>query len=307
MQETRGRHAVDGDPVREETVRLGPAANLIGILSRPAAIDARAGSGAEPPAIVMLNAGVLHRVGPHRMHVALARRLAARGHVALRLDLAGIGDSLAVAGAESFRASAVADTRAAMDGVAAETGASRFVLFGLCSGADNALATALADERVVGLVLLDPPTYRTRRSQARSLARKLGAMGGPAAIARWGAAVAQRRLRALAARVRDRVRARGGGDEPEQSEGREIPPRPVYREMLHALVARRVRLLAIFSGALGDRYDHADHLYELFPELRADVDRVYFPEANHMFTERWAQTALLDAVTAWIARSFARA
>jgi hypothetical protein len=61
-------------------------------------------------------------------------------------------------------------------------------------------------------------------------------------------------------------------------------------------------MFAIYSGALGERYNHEDQLFELFPELRGKVDRAYFPAANHMFTERAAQAALVAAVTTWIAR-----
>ena len=45
------------------------------------------------PWVVLLNAGIIHRIGPNRLYVQLARRLASRGHAVLRFDLAGIGDS----------------------------------------------------------------------------------------------------------------------------------------------------------------------------------------------------------------------
>ena len=89
-------------------------------------------------------------------------------------------------------------------------------------------------------------------------------------------------------------------DQPEPSEGRELPPRPVYRDMLRRLLDRRVQIFAIFSGALRERYNHADHLYELFPEVRGRIDRAYFPAANHMFTEGAARAALITAATDWI-------
>ena len=148
---------------------LGAEANLIGVLSEPdRALPSPAPPRSTPrPVVILLNAGVLHRVGPHRLHVNLARRLAARGITSLRLDLSGIGDSPSVPGARSFRESAVADTKAAMDQLAVELGAERFVLFGLCSGADNALATAEVDPRVVGVVVIDPPAYVTPRARAR--------------------------------------------------------------------------------------------------------------------------------------------
>jgi pimeloyl-ACP methyl ester carboxylesterase len=276
----------------EQAMLLGPQENLVGIVSLPTlATTGR-------PTVVVLNAGVLHRVGPHRMHVHLARRLAALGFACLRLDLAGIGDSLAVAGSQSFRESAVADTRAAMNDLARTLGSERFVLVGLCSGADNALAAALADERVAAIVVLDPPAYPTRRSRARKLARRIAILG-PVGALRWSVAVADRTVRARLQALRAPA---GGGPAPE--EGRETPPLPVYRRDLRTLVDRGVKVLSIYSGSLGDRYNDADQLFEVMPELRDRVDHLYFPEANHMFTERFAQAELLDAITVWVDRSF---
>src|SRR5688572_11629148 len=126
MVPTSAGHVVAGGGegmVEEQALQLGPDGHLVGVLARPRAIDPAR------PLVVLLNAGVLHRVGPHRLHVVLARRLAERGLASLRLDLSGIGDSRPVPGALSFRASAVADTRTAMDWLAAETGTRRFILF----------------------------------------------------------------------------------------------------------------------------------------------------------------------------------
>src|SRR3954447_26582491 len=93
--------------VRDEVLRIGPEQQLAGIFSHPEASAVPAAR----PAVVLLNAGVLHRVGPHRLHVQLARRLAALGFASLRLDLGGIGDCVSSSNALTFRESAVADTR----------------------------------------------------------------------------------------------------------------------------------------------------------------------------------------------------
>jgi hypothetical protein len=298
--------------VRDEVLRLGPEGQLVGILSHPpqdasAARLARS-SPAEPSArsarsvpglaFILLNAGVLHRVGPHRLHVLLARRLAAAGLAGLRLDLGGIGDSIASSDAASFRESAVADTRVAMAGLTSALGAGRFVLFGVCSGADNAIATAIADERVTGIVLVDPPTYPTRRGQLRHLRARIAEHGSPGDVLRWGMSVAQRRLRLAIARLGRRT----GGDP--SGEGRELPPAATYGAQLASLVDRGVRIFAVFSGIHGARYNHPDHLFELFPALRGRIDHAYFPSANHTFTELSAQAALIDAIAGWMAKRF---
>jgi hypothetical protein len=284
--------------VREEVLQLGPEGQLVGILSRPA-VRRPSGSGAAPGAFIILNAGVLHRVGPHRLHVLLARRVAAAGMPGLRLDLGGIGDSVASSDATSFRDSAVADTRLAMTGLAGALAGDaeirRFVLFGVCSGADNSIATALADDRVAAIVLVDPATYANRRSKLRYLRARVAERSSPRDAIRWGLTVARRRLRDTLARLGDR------SDDP-PPEGREPPPISTFRAQLTQLVDRGVRILAVYSGIHGAGYNHADQLFELFPELRGRIDHMYFPGANHTFTELASQGELLDAVTRWITK-----
>lgn len=272
--------------LRDEVVRFGPDEELVGILTQP--------DGAAQTAVLLLNAGVLHRIGPHRLHVSLARRLAELGFPALRLDLGGIGDSVASSDAPTFRETAVNDTRLAMSGLDAR----RHVIFGICAGADNALATALVDDRVAGIVLVDPYVYPNRRAMLRDLRAKLDRMG-PRDAVRRGIRVVTRQVRVRIERLRDRKKP----EEP-APQGREPPPIEDFRGQLGALVKRGVHILAVYSGSLGTSYNHEDQLFELFPELRGKVDRAYFPHANHTFTELAAQSALIDTVSRWIAARF---
>ena len=238
------------------------------------------------PAVIMLNAGVLHRVGPHRLHVLLGRELALRGFRSCRIDLSGIGDSRAIAGAATFRESSVADTRTLMDHLASDSATNRFVIFGLCSGADNGLAVAAADPRVVGLILIDAPAYPTLRGNARKLFR-MGLRAGIKAVARKLAGAFQQP-------------AGDGGIAP----GRQPPPQNEYRELLNRFVSRHVELFFIYSSALHGRYNHVNQLFELFPELRGHVSVEYFGEADHAFTEKAAQRRLIDAVVDWLDRTY---
>lgn len=277
------------EAIHERVLRLGDDGHLVAIASDPPAAD-------ETPTAILLNAGVLHRVGPHRLHVRLARKLAAQGIPALRIDLSGIGDSRPLPSGLGFRASSVADVRAAMDQVGGTTG--RFVLFGVCSGADNALATAEVDPRVAGLVLVDPPAYATAASRWR---RRRASARDPAYLL----ALPRRIAAALARRAR-RLWSKPGAPKPghEPAPGRKSPPLPDFRRQMDALLGRGVRILAIYSGALGDRCNARDQLFEALPELRGRIELEWFADANHTFTERSAQAALLDVVLAWFERHF---
>lgn len=144
--------------VRETPLLFGDAAagGLFGILAEPADLGA-AGARAET-AILMINVGTNHRVGPNRLYVRMARAWAARGYRSLRFDLAGMGDSRSAAGyahTRLYSKASTLDVGAAIEALA-RRGVRRFVLVGLCSGAYVAFQTALADARVTGLVLINP-------------------------------------------------------------------------------------------------------------------------------------------------------
>lgn len=277
--------ACNNSNIPEHVLRLGEHRTLVAVASAPPMPRGA-------PAVLLVNAGVIHRIGPHRLHVRLARRLAQAGHPALRMDLSGIGDSGALPERLSFRASSVADIRTAIDHLAADNPATSAIVFGICSGADNALAAAEADPRIVGIVLVDPPCYVSTQARLRSLRSRLR---HPAA---WMSLPAK-----LLKRLRSRLSS-SAEDADATSGGRQPPPLEDYRRQLNGLVARGVSILSVYSSAQGVRYNHADQLYEWFPELRGKIDSLYYPDANHTFTEIAQQTALISAVTDWCQRRF---
>ena len=149
-------HAVADGP--EEPICFGPDQALFGILSRPSG----APPGAPPPPIILVSAGTVHRIGPHRWYVHLARRFASLGFAVLRVDLSGIGDSAAPAGCTEnlcYPRDMLDDVDEAMRLLSARLGAERFVLAGLCSGGDITFQKALADPRVASAVIINPRTF----------------------------------------------------------------------------------------------------------------------------------------------------
>jgi pimeloyl-ACP methyl ester carboxylesterase len=134
--------------VREEAILFGGAGSLVGIITDPAQQTADS-------AVILLNAGIIHRVGPGRMYVKLARRLAQRGFVVLRFDVSGVGDSEGRKDNLPFERSSLEETREAMDYLARTRGVRSFLLGGLCTGAVVAYQTALVDPRVGGVLLIN--------------------------------------------------------------------------------------------------------------------------------------------------------
>jgi alpha-beta hydrolase superfamily lysophospholipase len=146
---------VDGVPIRELPFTVDqPFGDLFGILAEPcgAPVDMTA---------VLLNAGPQRRIGPNRMWVETARRWAALGVATARIDLAGLGDAdgdaLRFTDTAAFYTGEFVDqVRAAMDELESRGLSRRFVLMGLCAGAFWSAHTALVDERVASLYLLNP-------------------------------------------------------------------------------------------------------------------------------------------------------
>lgn len=127
-----------GLSVTEQFVRLGPN-NLFGIMTG----DAEAAG----PVLMMLNSGIDSHIGPNRMWVELSREWAGLGLRCVRFDLSGLGDSPVRPGQTPFvvRAPEAFDDVVDVAATFAETGteAAPVVLVGLCSGAYQALESAI--------------------------------------------------------------------------------------------------------------------------------------------------------------------
>ena len=141
--------------------------------------------------VLLIVGGPQYRVGSHRQFVLLARSLAAQGYPCLRFDYRGMGD--AEGEIRTFE-QVQDDIRAALDAfVQTEPSLTHVVLWGLCDAASAALMYAPQDNRVKGLVLLNPwvqqqqaqaqvvlKHYYWKRLRSKDFWRKL--LGGGVAI-----------------------------------------------------------------------------------------------------------------------------
>jgi predicted alpha/beta hydrolase len=150
------RRVLEIGEIEERVTRFGPGDHLFGVIARPR-------SAATRPAVLLLNAGSIHHVGPHRLYVRLARELAALGHPVLRFDFEGIGDSvLRAPGRENhpYSPTAMADLAAAIEAMRRDPDCTRFVVMGVCSGAYNSFQAGLALEAAdIERVILVNPWY----------------------------------------------------------------------------------------------------------------------------------------------------
>lgn len=296
----------------EEVVRFGDP-SLVGVLCRPAGI-----SSVERPGIVLLSPGLLHRMGPHRTYVKLARDLAAAGFNVLRFDMSSRGDSPPRVDHVPPHESPIVETIVAMECLVQRCESSRFLLIGHCSGAFYGLMTAFEDERVAGVVAISPEggdedwlEYDRRRKEARYYSNYYGRQAmidsgrwhrfltGKAdyrSIARTVfRTVVWYRVSSLGYRLRTRTgsAAREAGERPEVRE---------FKAGLQSLAARRVPILMVHPDQSAGRELMRAVLGTTIDELRAagNLDVALIARSDHLFTPLAAQRDLIDTIRDWV-------
>jgi pimeloyl-ACP methyl ester carboxylesterase len=281
--------------MKETSLRFGPDSNLIGTVARPA-VPAPGGLG-----VLLLNAGIISRIGPHRLNVRLARYLAERGIPSLRFDAAGLGDSGPSSSGLPWERQAVADLRAAMDCLEKESRARRFAVIGLCSGADTGYATALEDERIAALVMIDPYIYPTLRSRMIHLTSRIRERGPFSAVGSW----ARRQMSRASERLRSASSASSGMSLPRYS--RNAPSRDEFGNNLQRLKQRGVGIYMIYTGGARDYYNHQGQFASAFSRwpFASQIQCEYVPAFDHMITAIGGQRLLLSKVAGWLDREFA--
>jgi dienelactone hydrolase len=264
----------------EEPVQIGPGEGLSAVLARPETLDA------SRPVFILLNAGLLHRVGPFRLYVQLSRRLAQRGFAALRLDLSGLGYTPARPGVQGV-ASALEDLDVVISWLQSSFSLNRPVLLGSCSGADLAHRIAVADERVQGCGFLDGYAYHNSLSTLHYYSTRLHR---PDLWRKW-------------------FRSRLGNPEEDTEEDEvfwqsETPSLEQFRADLAGLIARDLPLLYVYSGSVRE-YRYESQFFDVCPEARdAPVTVRYYPRADHTYWRERNRRRLLDALCDWASNAF---
>jgi len=286
-------NAIDISRIQTEAAQtFGRAHNLVGITRLARWLPEQPCETTKPPCVVMLTAGMLHHVGPYRLHVDLAQGLAEAGVSSFRFDLSGIGESLPGGYVADSTQRAIDESRQALDFLSEQYGFENFVLFGLCSGADDAIQIALADRRVQGVVMLDGCGFRTtgfhvRRFFKRQLPNLL-------------------RKEKVAGKLRSLL-----GGEKDQSESstlapgfdiREFSDRNAAQHEMQTLVDRGVAMLMIYTGGVHEYFNHPGQFKRMFPKLK-DHGRItveYQPDWDHVLYLTEDRNELVKRIGDWI-------
>jgi dienelactone hydrolase len=270
----------------ERIVAFGKHASMPGILSLPD------GQTVPDVAVIIANAGMLHRVGPYRLHVTLARSLAETGFRTLRLDLSGIGDADTRTDTPSEHDRAMADLRESMDCLTQKHAVERFILAGMCTGAVNAHHAAVSDDRVAGVVCLDGYAYPTPASRRR---RCTLALSHP-----------RKTLRVAAQRARDAGPTVEDAADDESAFGWELPPKDTFVRELEVLTKRGCSMLYVFSGGTWSYYNYREQFVDGLPDVdfRGCLELEYFGDADHVYTLTGSRDRLQERICTWVNAKF---
>jgi pimeloyl-ACP methyl ester carboxylesterase len=269
---------------------FGKENRLVGICTEPSLQERKP----QAPAFLLLNAGIIHRVGPFRFYVDLARLLAKNGYTTLRFDLSGIGDSLPGKDNRPEHDRVMGDIAHAMDMLEAKKGIKKFVLCGLCWGADISHDCAVIDSRVVGAVLLDTYGFPTIGFYLRDRVFPL------LLLANWDNGI-RKKLHSLFIKTVRSPKKTGLS-----IYNRQFPPQEKVIAEIKGLISRNVKLLYIYSGGVPVYYNYGNQFRDMFRgvNFHGCVESAYFKDADHLFSQLNARNRMFNCIIQFMINKF---
>jgi hypothetical protein len=274
--------------MKEIALKIGTPTPLTAIVNTPKQLDPN------KPAVLILNSGVMHHVGSCRLSVKLARQLAKSNTLSLRFDFSGIGDSENRSGTQSFHETSISEITEVMDYLEKKRGIKKFIVYGLCSGADASYDIALVDKRVIAMVQIDPYCYRTWKWYIRHYGPKL------LSLEIW--------LHSLSVRLKKQDKPLGFSKSVDidnletASYVREFPERNEIASGLKALVNKNISMYSLITGGQSEIINHSSQFKESFSDV--DFGNLltveYYPKMDHIITNPEYQRIVIDNICTWI-------
>jgi hypothetical protein len=277
--------------IRERTVRFGKSAPLNAVITEPSQIDEN------KPALIILNSGIMHKVGACRLSVKIARTAAEAGILCLRFDHAGIGDSEPRRGTAPFERTAPEEVIDAMNYLSDLKRVKRFVLYGLCSGADMSFETAKIDVRVMGVIQIDAYAYRTPKYYLHYYLPRM---------MQWGVWInfIINRIPVILGLKKKQTDSSSIGEENMEMPSyiRDFPPQSYVEEGVQALVNRSVHLYYIFTAGQQECMNYQGQFRDMFPsvDFKNLLKETYLSDSSHIIKEPHNQKRVAEDIRDWI-------
>jgi Serine aminopeptidase, S33 len=272
--------------MKEEVFRYGENNRGFGMVTLP-------DDPTSAPVMIAFNAGLLHREGPYRLNVLVCRALAKVGYIAIRIDLSGKGDTPSRERLTN-RHSVALDWQFIKQAVVERFGPRNLVLFGLCSGADNAIKITAEESDVCGLVLLDPVSQSDSGFRRRQLVSKI------TNVHKWIN---------LPKTLLTKVRRRLGIEKDKFSEMWSLRGAPSPNDMqscFRHIARRQGKVLAVFTSQTLEHYNQQGQFVRALeiPKLEECCEEVFWPLMDHLFCIQTHRDISLGKVTSWAEINF---
>lgn len=254
------------------------------------------------PVVIMINSGLLHHVGPYRLHTVLARQLANIGMNNLRFDLTDLGDSQPGGTRLSKIEQANTDIQEAMAFLEKHYEARSFIVFGLCSGADDAFEISKIDKRVAGTVLIDGHGFRTPKFHVRHVVLHFGRR----IISRQKWITLANRLKSRFSRIKGDSFSDTRSEALQEGLGLELSRDEVAAD-IETMTKRGCKLRFIYTGGVSDYYNYHGQFEDCFPETRKnpDVSAIWYSDSDHLFMKRTHREAMISDLVQWFEENYA--
>lgn len=271
--------------MKENALLLGPEQSIIGVLT-PSELKEKNST----IVVLLLNAGLIHRVGPGRLHVNLARALSKIGINTVRFDTSGVGDSSVRTDNLPLIEVTYREPQEVMDDLAS-SGFEHFILMGICSGAYSSLITACKDDRVIGAVLINPPDFvRDINWATYTWAHRYWTKSLFSVSAWINFFTGRIKYRRLFATLGMQLTKGIAGPNKQAHEAAEN-----VKNEIKNLMVRKTRLLFLLS----DKDFSVGQLDLLFGNEQDRIEKSVIPGADHLFSRVSDQQKVIEIICRW--------
>lgn len=280
--------------IREKVATFGVCGSLVGIVSEPET------SVANKPAIIILNSGLVHRCGPFRIATRFSRFLAAEEYLTLRFDSSGIGDSPYGGGDKDYTGQLIQDVGHAITYLKRSHGVSQVVLFGICTGADNAHKATLVHHQIIGAIFVDGYAYKTPQFYFHRYAPLFRD------IYRIGRAI-MTMCSSFTSRMQKLVKQPQILNYSEKGFfSWKLPPKSSAINDLKTMIERKVELLYFFTAGSHRYCNYEGQFRDSFPmiDFEQQLEICFLPQVDHTFILSEDQQLMFAVVKRWLASRF---
>jgi acyl transferase domain-containing protein/pimeloyl-ACP methyl ester carboxylesterase len=265
-------------------LRFGRKEHLIGVIHEAENQPRSVG-------VLLWNTGISHRIGPFRVHVELAEKMAQLGFTVIRFDLSRLGDSELAEHDASIQDMFTRDINDAAQILEDRYQIKDMISIGICSGAVDAWYHARQDPRIRGLVMVDSFVYPTFRHDLHFFLKRIFSP------TRWKRYLTRAFLPFSQQKALPPVNDFLDPNYPTQAEAGADTQK---------LVDRGTEMLVIYTGGFHPWYSYKNQFAAMLKgvNFKKKLQLEFWPEVDHLFSLVEDRKRFIRLVQIWIQEKF---